>query len=1409
MGDVHNSYRGNSMKKLVAFVAAGVLASASAYASNSGTARPDYDASYKALSSSTLQGGNKFASLNASLHANLLSKPNLKIKGFPSSFDKKLGTSTFLWAPSSAKTATAATAKSLAYSPLKPELRAETVARGVLGQQASFLRLDRDSIANAKLNGVHDLGRGPIIARFQQYKDGLEVFGRSLNVMMDRNMNAVATSGYFAPSVQTKSKSKILGAAPAATKPNFAISAETALSNAFADMGGKVSPFAFSAKGKSGNYALYSAGKTTSDYHVFGTQRAKQVYYYNEGSYVPSWFVEVHARTIDNATNDAFGYVISAADGKVLFRKDLTASDTYSYHVFANSAAPFQPEDEPINNNTLDPFTAGPTGDQGRTQGTYNLVALNNSTLLGNTTATVGAKDDPWLLAGATVTTGNNVDAFANLVGDDGFDAGDVRGAISSASTFDYPYTIDSDPTTASQRQAAIVNQFFVDNWLHDAWYDHGFDEASGNAQLHNFGRGGVEGDPIQAQAQDDSGRNNANMQTPPDGGSPIQRMFLWDGPLTGTAAVTISAGVGAVPFGTADFGPHAFTASGAVKVAETGNTNGCAAITTDLTGAVALIDRGTCSFKTKTLHAQTAGAAAVIIANNAAGSTPPGLGDDATITDTINIGTVSVTQDSGTAVKTALAGGAVSANVVVQYEADRDGTMDIQIVAHEFFHYVSNRLVGDALGLSSTQGGGMGEGWSDFDAMLLTVRPEDAAVSGNDKFQGAYPLSSYVTFNQYFGIRRYPYSTDMAIDPLTFKHISFGQALPTTAPAAPGTDLTGKAFTDTAGNPIGNAEVHDTGEIWCNTLWEIYASLLNDPRYTFAQAKSRMQDYIIEGLKMTPNAPTILEARDALLAAAKATDDGDYTLMAKAFAKRGMGVDAIGPDRADPQNLGVVESYNAIAAGVQVTDATLDFTGVPATTVGDNDGDGVLDVGETASLNFTLVNNGTADMAGALTGTLTAAATGSGSASFSIPSNGAVTVPALKVGDSEKVTVLVTLSSASGTAVPVSLTLTFPDANSPQGTVADGGTVATGAELDTVVNYNLQKASTSDDVSDTQANLGDWSLSVNGTAGPGWQLATDDSLFGGSVFGSGQYWFGPDNDHPSDITLASPEVDVASDSNFTLAFDHFYYLEFAGFDGAGTAYGFDGGVIEVSTDGGNTWKDAFSTDIGGQVTTGAGYDGLILSLSDDGTFDPSETSPKPLHAGFIAENEDPNNPVLEHVVINFGDTLKGQKVKVRFREVTDEATGVFGWVVDNITFGGVTNLPFSITVPDAGAAAKVPTADAGSAQTVQTGATVTLDGSKSSDPYGTALTYAWTQTGGPTVSLNGATTVNPTFVPTFADQYSFQLVVTDKVGRSSAPASVSITVGSHGGGGGGGAFGLWLLLPGFALAGLRRRKRS
>jgi hypothetical protein len=1401
------------MKKLVAFAAAGMLAGASAYGSTTGAVSRNYDASYSALSSASAQGRNRMARLDALVHSGQLRKAGMKPKGLESNYDSKLGVATFLWAPPSVGGSHVKAASSLAYSPVKPALRAETAARGVLGQQASSLRIDRDSINSAKLASVHDIGRGPIIARFQQIKNGLEVYGRSLNVMMDRNYNAIATSGYFAPALIGRSKGLSAGTS------SFSLGADSALARAFADMGGKVMP-SFAAKGTAQGYTLYKPSRTFGDFHVAGAPRAKKVYYYSEGRYIPAWLTVVQAESADHADRTAYGHIISAVDGTVLVRKNLIANDSYTYRVFGDSSAPFHPQDEPIDNNTLDPFTAGPTGDEGRTQSPYNLATLLNSGMIGQIAATTAAASDPWLPAGATTTTGNNVVAFANLVGDDGFDSGDLRGAISSANTFDYPYTVDIDPTTTSQRQAAIVNQFYVDNWLHDFWYDHGFDEASGNAQTDNYGRGGIDGDPIQAQAQDDSGRNNANMETPPDGGSPIQRMFLWDGPLTGAAKVTITSpsGIGDLPFNTASFGPHAFSVSGDIVRPEAGNETACAAITTDLTGKIALIDRGTCNFDAKTLAAQNAGAIGVILADAASHCTDPtmpatceaapGLGaGDATTDAAITIGTVSVSYPDGQKMETA--SGTVTGSVTVQYAPDRDGTMDIQIVAHEFFHHVSNRLVGDAFGLSSTQGGGMGEGWSDFDAMLLTVRPDDAMVAGNDKYQGAYPLSSYVTFNQYFGIRRYPYSTQLTVNPLTFKHISYGVALPGDVPAAPGTDLTGTLATDADGNPIGNAEVHATGEVWCNVLWEIYASLLDDSRYTADTARSRMQDYIIEGLKMTPDAPTMLEARDALLAAARATDAGDFALMAKAFAKRGMGVGAIAPDRNDPQNLNAVESYTDLATELEVTDVAFSFD-ASNTTIGDADGDGVLDVGETGQLSFTIVNIGTQDMAASFDGQIAGASQDSTqTVAFGFANGGKVTVPALASGASTVVTVPVTLSSDSGIATPVALTLSFPDSADPSQPIPEGGTVATGAEYDAYVNYDLSKTATSDDISDVTANLGDWALSNgDGTFGPGWEIDDFTGFFTDQQT-SGNAWYGPDNDHASDIRLTSPEVDVGS-ADFKMDFDHIFAFEF---DETvdNTNIGYDGGVIEVSIDGGATWNDAFSSAVGGTVTTANGYNGVIYSLLADGTFDPSESasSLSDLHPGFIdTDAPDPDVTALEHVTVDFGTALAGKKVLVRFREVSDPFTGIFGWVVDNLAFTGASNKPFSSTVADAGDAQKLPVAVAAGPAKADTKKTVTLDGSGSSDPFNSALTYAWTQTAGDAVTLSDATAQQPTFTATKSGTYTFQLVVTDAFGKVSAPAATSVKVSSPSSDDGG-AFSPMLLLPGLALAALRRRRRA
>ena len=87
------------------------------------------------------------------------------------------------------------------------------------------------------------------------------------------------------------------------------------------------------------------------------------------------------------------------------------------------------------------------------------------------------------------------------------------------------------------------------------------------------------------------------------------------------------------------------------------------------------------------------------------------------------------------------------------------------------------------------------------------------------------------------------------------------------------------------------------------------------------------------------------------------------------------------------------------------------------------------------------------------------------------------------------------------------------------------------------------------------------------------------------------------------------------------------------------------------------------------------------------------------------------------------------------------------------------------------------PVASPGSDQTRPRGATVTLDGSASTDANGDALTYRWSVTGpaGEAVSLQ-LTAAQATFVPTAPGAYTATLIVND--GRfDSAPGSARITV--------------------------------
>jgi len=96
---------------------------------------------------------------------------------------------------------------------------------------------------------------------------------------------------------------------------------------------------------------------------------------------------------------------------------------------------------------------------------------------------------------------------------------------------FDFPIDLATEHPH-DYWDAAVTNLFFWNNTIHDVLYGYGFDDPSGNFQANNYGRGGLGGDHVRAEAQDGGGTNNANFSTPPEptatGAVPRMQMYLW-----------------------------------------------------------------------------------------------------------------------------------------------------------------------------------------------------------------------------------------------------------------------------------------------------------------------------------------------------------------------------------------------------------------------------------------------------------------------------------------------------------------------------------------------------------------------------------------------------------------------------------------------------------------------------------------------------------------------------------------------------------------------------------------------------------------------------------------------------------------------------------------------------------------
>ncbi|MGN6182360.1 MAG: M36 family metallopeptidase, partial [Thermoanaerobaculia bacterium] len=242
----------------------------------------------------------------------------------------------------------------------------------------------------------------------------------------------------------------------------------------------------------------------------------------------------------------------------------------------------------------------------------------------------------------------------------------------------------------------------------------------------------------------------------------------------------------------------------------------------------------------------------------------------------------------------------------------DRDGGLDAEIVMHELTHGTSNRLVGNGAGLNWDPASGMGEGWSDFYALSLLNN------TNADDPNGQYASGGYATYkliagyqdNYLYGIRRFPYSTNHSVNPMTWADVD---------------DVTISLAGGIAPSPVnfndnGGMEVHNIGEIWALTLWEVRSRIIADPAGANGDVPTGNQttlQLVTDALKMTPIDPSFVEARDAILDADCATNAcANEGSIWGGFADRGLGWGATTPYNVafgyTAAHMGVHESFSS-----------------------------------------------------------------------------------------------------------------------------------------------------------------------------------------------------------------------------------------------------------------------------------------------------------------------------------------------------------------------------------------------------------------------------------------------------------------------------------------------------------------
>ncbi|HEX8639071.1 MAG TPA: M36 family metallopeptidase, partial [Pyrinomonadaceae bacterium] len=470
----------------------------------------------------------------------------------------------------------------------------------------------------------------------------------------------------------------------------------------------------------------------------------------------------------------------------------------------------------------------------------------------------------------------------------------------------------------------------------------------------------------------------------------------------------------------------------------------------------------------------------------------------------------------------------------------DRDGSLDAEIVIHELTHGLSNRLHGNALGLTSNMSDGMGEGWGDFYAHALLSEPTDPlngvyTTGGYDTYLGA---GGAFTGNYFYGIRRFPKALMSATggpNNQPFNPLTFADADATQYNTSDGAFPRG---------PFGSStvdQVHNLGEIWSSMLWEVRGKFI--ARLGWETGNRRVLQYVTDGMKLAPSSPTMIQERDAIIAAAQASlsapqANADVADIWEGFRIRGMGFNAkvinAGSGSGDTR---VVEAFDAP-----------NLLQTPAITVSDStgDNDGFPEPGEKILLNLPLNNN-----TGANAANVTAQIAGGETKNFGTITNNSTA--AQQIG----------YTIPAGTACGSSIALTI-NVNSSLGAIAFTHHIVVGVEKITFTeNF--------DNISVPALPTG-WTTS---TVGGGVNFVTNAGNFDSAP--NSAFVSNPEVKGESD--LISPPTPIASQAA-VLSFRNHYATE----------EDWDGGVLEIKV-GNGEFQDIIAA--GGRFIEG-GYNGSL-----------------------------------------------------------------------------------------------------------------------------------------------------------------------------------------------------------------------